>query len=72
MRKVSSRMPQAMAKPNWNSSRIGWVIRTAKVAARMRPAEEMTPPVRVSAAVIAFAGGWVRSSCLNRLMMKML
>lgn len=61
-----------MAKPDWNSSRTGWVISTANVAARMRPADETAPPVRVSAAPMALSGGAVRGSCRNRLMMKML
>src|SRR5690625_5707446 len=42
--KVSKRIPIAMMKPNKNSSCKGWVINTENVAARINPADEMTPP----------------------------
>lgn len=60
--KVSSRMPMAIAMPNWNSSRTGMTVSTANVAARMRPADETTPPVRVSATFMASFGGCRSSS----------
>lgn len=45
IRNVSNRIPTATINPNTNSNSIGCVIRTANVAARIKPAEEMTPPV---------------------------
>src|SRR5699024_7637633 len=43
---VSSRIPIAIKNPNRNNSSIGCVIRTENVAAKMTPADEITPPVR--------------------------
>jgi hypothetical protein len=69
---VSSRIPIAIAMPNWYSSRIGCVISTANVPARISPAEDTTPPVRVIAARSASTGVRCSDSCRYRLMMKML
>src|SRR5690625_7188264 len=43
--KVSNNIPKAIVKPNKYNSCKGCVISTAKVDAKIIPAEEMTPPV---------------------------
>src|SRR5690625_2472762 len=41
---VWSKIPTAMTNPNKNNSCKGCVIKTENVAARMSPADEITPP----------------------------
>lgn len=60
----------AMPRPNWKSSRIGWVMSTANVPARMTPADEIMPPVRTTATRNACVGSWWASSCRYRVIMK--
>lgn len=63
---VSIKTPMATTKPNINNSKIGCVIRTAKVAAKMIPADEITPPVFARPNSIAFLIGCIFASSLIR------
>ena len=45
LRNVSIKIPIATIKPNTNKSAIGIVVNAANVAAKITPADEMTPPV---------------------------
>ena len=66
IKKVSNRIPTATINPKTKSNSIGCVIRTEKVAARMSPAEEITPPVLATAISTAsrtecfFRSSWYR------------
>lgn len=70
MMNVSSKMP--MVNPNKNSSCIGCVMSTANVAARIMPADEMTPPVSAMPRPTASFHGWVFASSRMRDMSMML
>ncbi|MNE52943.1 hypothetical protein D3C80_1476420 [compost metagenome] len=65
-RKVSMRIPIVIMIPNRNSSCSGCEISTPNVAARIMPADDMTPPVRATPRLIASCHSKFLASSLIR------
>ena len=70
--KVSMSMPRVKAKPSWMRVWTSPAMMLPRVAAMMRPQEEMTGPVKIRARSVACLGGRLRLSWASLTAKKML
>src|SRR5699024_11196702 len=66
IKKVVNKIPKAIVKPNRNNSCKGCVIKTPKVAAKIKPPDTITPPVKETASATASFHGSVFANSLMR------